>query len=123
MPLDRAVISADKQAAVDESADAGAEMTEEEWNLRVAELNKHQVRVCGLKTHQELMYLEGIAMNAGSLFLDQKAFSSPLAPSSSRGNYCKLLCERAPTVRGTASRGACSSITAGVSSRIINLSL
>ena len=27
----------------DESADAGAEVTEEEWNRRVAELNKHQV--------------------------------------------------------------------------------
>lgn len=38
--------SPDKTAAVDESADAGTEMTEEEWNLRVAELNKHQVGVC-----------------------------------------------------------------------------
>lgn len=28
---------------MDEVTDAGAEMTEEEWNLRVAELNKHQV--------------------------------------------------------------------------------
>lgn len=40
------VIFPDKQAAVDESADDGAEMTEEEWNLRVAELNKHQVCIC-----------------------------------------------------------------------------
>lgn len=39
-------IFSDKKAAVDESLDAGAEMTEEEWNLRVAELNKHQVSVC-----------------------------------------------------------------------------
>lgn len=37
------VIGEDKTAAVDESTDTGAEMTEEEWNLRVAELNKHQV--------------------------------------------------------------------------------
>lgn len=36
-------IGADKTAAVGESTDTGAEMTEEEWNLRVAELNKHQV--------------------------------------------------------------------------------
>lgn len=36
-------IGADKSAAVGESTDTGAEMTEEEWNLRVAELNKHQV--------------------------------------------------------------------------------
>lgn len=36
-------------AAVDESADAGAEMTEEEWNLRVAELNKHQVCLCNVE--------------------------------------------------------------------------
>lgn len=40
----------DKAAAVDESVDAGAEMTEEEWNLRVAELNKHQVCICNLKS-------------------------------------------------------------------------
>ena len=33
-------------AAVDDSTDTGAEMTEEEWNLRVAELNKHQVCFC-----------------------------------------------------------------------------
>lgn len=46
--FDYFVICPDKTAAVDESADAGAEMTEEEWNLRVAELNKHQV--CSLKT-------------------------------------------------------------------------
>lgn len=39
----------DKTAAVDESTDAGAEMTEEEWNLRVAELNKHQVWLCNLR--------------------------------------------------------------------------
>lgn len=43
MPRDYFVICPDKTATVDESADAGAEMTEEEWNLRVAELNKHQV--------------------------------------------------------------------------------
>lgn len=36
-------IDADKTAAVGEPTDTGAEMTEEEWNLRVAELNKHQV--------------------------------------------------------------------------------
>lgn len=41
--LDYFVIGADKTAAVDEPTDTGAEMTEEEWNLRVAELNKHQV--------------------------------------------------------------------------------
>lgn len=41
--FDYLLIGADKTAAVDESTDAGAEMTEEEWNLRVAELNKHQV--------------------------------------------------------------------------------
>lgn len=89
MPLDRVIISADKQAALDESADAGAEMTEEEWNLRVAELNKHQVRICDLQTHQKLIHPEGIAMNTGSVFLDQKHFNcSPLlAPSSSRRNY------------------------------------
>ena len=34
---------------MDETTDAGAEMTEEEWNLRVAELNKHQVGLCNLK--------------------------------------------------------------------------
>lgn len=33
----------DKTAAMGDAADNGAEMTEEEWNLRVAELNKHQV--------------------------------------------------------------------------------
>ncbi|TKS67065.1 Follistatin-related protein 1 [Collichthys lucidus] len=38
-----AMTCTDKTAAVDEVTDAGAEMTEEEWNLRVAELNKHQV--------------------------------------------------------------------------------
>lgn len=48
--VDYFVICADKTAAVDESLDAGAEMTEEEWNLRVAELNKHQVCLCYLKT-------------------------------------------------------------------------
>lgn len=48
--FDNFVICLDKTAAVDESADAGAEMTEEEWNLRVAELNKHQVCLCTLKT-------------------------------------------------------------------------
>lgn len=47
MPFDLFyVIFPDKQAAVDESADDGAEMTEEEWSLRVAELNKHQVCIC-----------------------------------------------------------------------------
>lgn len=43
------VTSPDKTAAVDESTDTGAEMTEEEWNLRVAELNKHQVWLCNLR--------------------------------------------------------------------------
>ncbi len=43
------VICADKTSAVGESTDAGAEMTEEEWNLRVAELNKHQVCLCYIK--------------------------------------------------------------------------
>ena len=38
------LFGADKTAALEESVDTGAEMTEEEWNLRVAELNKHQVR-------------------------------------------------------------------------------
>lgn len=44
------LVCPDKTAAVDESVDTGAEMTEEEWNLRVAELNKHQVCLCDLKT-------------------------------------------------------------------------
>ncbi|XP_042350945.1 follistatin-related protein 1-like [Plectropomus leopardus] len=44
-----AMTCTDKTAAVDESADAGAEMTEEEWNLRVAELNKHQETVEKMK--------------------------------------------------------------------------
>ena len=52
MPLDHFVICPDKQTAAGESADAGAEMTEEEWNLRVAELNKHQVCVGNLKSHK-----------------------------------------------------------------------
>lgn len=43
------VICPDKMAPVDDSVDAGAEMTEEEWNLRVAELNKHQVYLCNLE--------------------------------------------------------------------------
>lgn len=37
---------------MDDLADAGVEMTEEEWNLRVAELNKHQVCICKLNTVQ-----------------------------------------------------------------------
>lgn len=37
---------ADKTQDADETTDGGAELTEEEWNLRVAELNKHQVRPC-----------------------------------------------------------------------------
>uniref|UniRef100_A0A3Q4BWA4 Follistatin-related protein 1 n=1 Tax=Mola mola TaxID=94237 RepID=A0A3Q4BWA4_MOLML len=40
-----------KRPALEESVDTGAEMTEEEWNLRVAELNKHQVR--RLKTEKK----------------------------------------------------------------------
>lgn len=45
LPYERFYVSigADKTAAVGEPTDTGAEMTEEEWNLRVAELNKHQV--------------------------------------------------------------------------------
>lgn len=46
--LNRCVIWPDNQPAVDDLADAGVEMTEEEWNLRVAELNKHQVCICKL---------------------------------------------------------------------------
>lgn len=49
---DFSIVFADKTAALDDTADAGAEMTEEEWNLRVAELNKHQVRVCKKKQIQ-----------------------------------------------------------------------
>lgn len=50
MPLDLfSFICPDKQAAVGESADAEAEMTEEEWNLRVAELNKHQVCISSVE--------------------------------------------------------------------------
>ncbi|KAF3843159.1 hypothetical protein F7725_002008 [Dissostichus mawsoni] len=45
-----AMTCTDKTAAVDESLDAGAEMTEEEWNLRVAELNKHQETVEKMKS-------------------------------------------------------------------------
>ncbi|CAL8390423.1 unnamed protein product [Gadus morhua 'NCC'] len=44
-----AMTCADKTALVDESADAGAEVTEEEWNRRVAELNKHQETVEKMK--------------------------------------------------------------------------
>uniref|UniRef100_A0A3Q0QPN8 Follistatin-related protein 1 n=1 Tax=Amphilophus citrinellus TaxID=61819 RepID=A0A3Q0QPN8_AMPCI len=44
-----AMTCTDNQPAVDDSADAGAEMTEEEWNLRVAELNKHQETVEKMK--------------------------------------------------------------------------
>lgn len=33
----------DKTAVVEETGEAGQEMTEEEWSLRVTELNKHQV--------------------------------------------------------------------------------
>lgn len=54
--LSHFVICPDKMAAVDESADAGAEMTEEEWNLRVAELNKHQVCLCNVKYLFFLLY-------------------------------------------------------------------
>lgn len=45
LPSERlyAFIGADKGADLGEATDTGAEMTEEEWNLRVAELNKHQV--------------------------------------------------------------------------------
>lgn len=39
---------ADKTQEADETTDGGADLTEEEWNLRVAELNKHQV---GLRRH------------------------------------------------------------------------
>ncbi|KAK0148300.1 Follistatin-related protein 1 [Merluccius polli] len=39
----------DKTAVADESADAGTEVTEEEWNRRVAELNKHQETVEKMK--------------------------------------------------------------------------
>uniref|UniRef100_A0A8C2ZTT2 Follistatin-related protein 1 n=1 Tax=Cyclopterus lumpus TaxID=8103 RepID=A0A8C2ZTT2_CYCLU len=53
-----AMTCTDKTAALDETADAGAEMSEEEWNLRVAELNKHQVCLCNLKTQaKHVMYL------------------------------------------------------------------
>ncbi|RVE57886.1 hypothetical protein OJAV_G00203650 [Oryzias javanicus] len=45
-----AMICTDKHVVGGESADAGAEMTEEEWNLRVAELNKHQDTVEKSKT-------------------------------------------------------------------------
>ncbi|KAF6724814.1 Follistatin-related protein 1 [Oryzias melastigma] len=45
-----AMICTDKHVAAGESADVGAEMTEEEWNLRVAELNKHQDTVEKSKT-------------------------------------------------------------------------
>ncbi|CAG5865691.1 unnamed protein product [Menidia menidia] len=44
-----AMTCTDKQTAAGES-DAGAEMTEEEWNLRVAELNKHQETVEKMKS-------------------------------------------------------------------------
>ncbi|CAL8344536.1 unnamed protein product [Boreogadus saida] len=44
-----AMTCADKAALGDESADAGAEVTEEEWNRRVAELNKHQETVEKMK--------------------------------------------------------------------------
>ncbi|XP_029937159.1 follistatin-related protein 1 [Myripristis murdjan] len=44
-----AMTCTDKTAVVDESVDAGAEMTEEEWNRRVAELNKHQETVEKMK--------------------------------------------------------------------------
>lgn len=38
---------ADKTQEAEENTDGGADLTEEEWNLRVAELNKHQVGLCG----------------------------------------------------------------------------
>ncbi|XP_077393077.1 follistatin-related protein 1b [Festucalex cinctus] len=44
-----AMTCTDKTAAVDESTDGDAEMTEEEWDLRVAELNKHQETVEKMK--------------------------------------------------------------------------
>ncbi|TNN59305.1 Follistatin-related protein 1 [Liparis tanakae] len=44
-----AMTCADKTEAVDETADTGADMTEDEWNLRVAELNKHQETVEKMK--------------------------------------------------------------------------
>lgn len=53
IPLNRCIIWPDNQPAVDDSADAGVEMTEEEWNLRVAELNKHQVCICKLEPIQK----------------------------------------------------------------------
>lgn len=43
---------ADKTQDADETTDGGTELTEEEWNLRVAELNKHQVRLCQTVTQQ-----------------------------------------------------------------------
>lgn len=46
-------VAADKTAAVGEPTDTGAEMTEEEWNLRVAELNKHQVAFAFKKKKKE----------------------------------------------------------------------
>ncbi|CDQ93351.1 unnamed protein product [Oncorhynchus mykiss] len=39
----------DKTAVVEETGEAGQEMTEEEWSLRVAELNKHQETVEKMK--------------------------------------------------------------------------
>ncbi|CAB1347263.1 unnamed protein product [Coregonus sp. 'balchen'] len=38
-----AMTCTDKTAVVEETGEAGQEMTEEEWSLRVTELNKHQV--------------------------------------------------------------------------------
>lgn len=53
----------DKTTALDESTDTGAEMTEEEWNLRVAELNKHQVWLCDLSNH--IKKINKTAMSSG----------------------------------------------------------
>ncbi|KAM9447761.1 follistatin-related protein 1-like isoform 2-T3 [Salvelinus alpinus] len=39
----------DKTAVVEETGEAGQEMAEEEWSLRVAELNKHQETVEKMK--------------------------------------------------------------------------
>ncbi|CAB1328921.1 unnamed protein product [Coregonus sp. 'balchen'] len=44
-----AMTCTDKTAVVEETGEAGQEMTEEEWSLRVAELNKHQETVEKMK--------------------------------------------------------------------------
>ncbi|TWW80957.1 Follistatin-related protein 1 [Takifugu flavidus] len=59
-----AMVCPDKSAAVGESTDTGAEMTEEEWNLRVAELNKHQgCGMASLYTTKLGEYDSGCALN------------------------------------------------------------